>query len=243
MNFLYGEPMKIEAIDQRSHYFFHFDKGDTSVLMATVGERRDIIAMGSRRCELCDEPPQWEQAKDGNIRAATACAWASNKPFTMVVNFPSGAIVMADSLDARIPQPETTANYNSIRGQFDFVKLMESMNIAYGPVLNTSPSVFLDEKTGDLVIASLDFDGETDEPIVEDQWRHLGNICTDLWAYSIMDKEEYLSHELVEGVTEEYVEYAAVPAGKYEFTHFASSLGFDPDAAGTIIFARASKIS
>jgi hypothetical protein len=59
---------------------------------------------------------------------------------------------------------------------------------------------------------------------VSDKLKEVGNICTDLWWYSIMDYDKFIS---LGGNPENVANIIEVPAGEYEMDHFYGVKGVD----------------
>lgn len=231
--------LQVKDIEVRGHNYFSSFQAEVAAMLY-LGEPPWLI--GVFDCGHCGESPSWVPYEGKEIASATTCNWAAQPLQTMTVSFPSGEIAFADHLGARIEPLKTPANYNSKAGQAEFSKAMESIGIAYGAVGNTSPSVYLETATGDILVVSEEW-SEEEELLSPEGWVMLGEICTDLWAYSIMDKEAYLSHEPIEGKSDKYVSFAKVQAGTYVFTHYPSAQNFDPEDDGLIIFARGKRVS
>lgn len=188
-------------------------------------------------CSYCNEYPNFEEGEDGYPRMKTACEYNAKVNPTFKLKVPSGRIVFADSLFNVMPKPESTHDYNSALGRANYYAKCEANGIAYGCVLNTSPDLYLDKETNELIVASPEWD-ENDEEVFPETWEKLGGFITDLWAYSIVDADNYIAHG---GKPDEdkYIETATIPAGEYTFVHYADNPDFDEDDEGVVIFAKA----
>lgn len=206
-------------------------------------------------CSYCDTYPGMEENEDGSYTAKTACSSPEGVISTFKLNIPSGRLAVADSLwsDSKLPNPELTIkagvpDFNSALGKALYYKQMEAVGIAYGYVGNSSPSLYINDLTGELFIANPGFadvtaDDYNEEEVDDDGqlptpagWRKLADITTDLWAYSITDYQHYLNHD--GNPDAEHVAFPEVPAGTYTFTHYADQADFK-DWGGLVIFAKA----
>lgn len=243
-----------ERIDQRGHdMLLPVPEGENRVVVAyEIGSSSNVsrfIVIDAASCSACGQYPAWEDAvgtpqeqedKLLSLRTNYACREAAAVPITFALAVPSGSIVFSDSLWREAPQlaevdDSDFASYNSLKGQRQYSAACAALGIAYGPVLNTSPHIYLDTETSSLIVASPALD-EQDEYILPATWRELGQVTTDLWAYSIMDGAAYRA---AGGVVNEFIAEAEVPAGVYSFTHYASLPGFDHHSQEETIFATA----
>lgn len=245
-----------DQFDTRGHNFGFRDGRDILVMEADQFSPEIRVIGGSIDCFYCSEFQSWKKEGDKFV-AQTECEYANFTTYSVKLNVPSGRIVVADDLrgvfgDAEEVRPELEQeDYNATKGRVLHARVYEELGVAYGCVLNTCPDVFLvsDGDEQKLVIASTEWDEEADEPIIPAGWTKIAGICTDLWAYSIADYDDYVAKR---AVAEEAgfpsgrdadVEVAEIPAGVWEFTHFAEQAGFDYHAAGVVIFAEAKRIS
>lgn len=158
---------------------------------------------------------------------------------TTVINLevPSGKLIVTDDLRPVYNWDDNDiADYNTALGQHQAILAMAAQGCAYGPVGNTCPSLY---QTGDdaYVIASLEYDEDTDEAILPSGWKELAGVCTDLWAYSIADFDHWVSRGGDSGSLDWTLSSVEVPAGTYQFTHHTGERSFDQYAPGTVIFA------
>lgn len=157
--------------------------------------------------------------------------------YTVELAVPSGRIVFADDLRSVIPEADDSGlYYNTPEGRAVFAQRTIETGVAYGAVGNTSPNLFRDALTGALHVANPVYD-IADEPVIPDSWVELGDISTDLWAYSIADADTYVKHG--GDLNNPHVTVAEVPAGFYTFTHFSDDPDFDRYASGLVIHATA----
>lgn len=157
--------------------------------------------------------------------------------YTVELPVPSGRIVFADDLSSVIPDAdETGLDYNTPEGRQIFAQRSIENGVAYGAVGNTCPTLFRDTLTGALHIANPVYD-IADEPVIPDNWVELGDICTDLWAYSIADADTYVKHG--GDLNNPRVNVAEIPAGVYTFTHFSDDPEFDRHSRELVVHATA----
>lgn len=104
---------------------------------------------------------------------------------------------------------------------------------------NSSPSVFYNKKLGKMVIRNENFDHETDEELDAKLYPNLGkevaSICTDLWAVTAMDWDDYIAHcernekDPKEMLGELDATVVKVEAGTYKVTDYYISSTFKRD--------------
>ncbi|MFJ6438829.1 hypothetical protein [Streptomyces sp. NPDC091416] len=180
---------------------------------------------------------------DDAVYVDTPCQPASGITSIVTLEVPSGKIIVTDDLRPiyAVARAEL-ASYNSIVGQAQYIKAMAEIGCAYGPVGNTCPGLY---RTGDdsYIIASPEYDYDDDEKPSLPESDCIANICTDLWAYSIADYDDWKrrgGNPATLGWSDNVVE---VPAGTYQFTHHTGERDFDRDAPGTVIYAHIEKTS
>lgn len=152
------------------------------------------------------------------------CPYPDGMPaYSFEIVIPSGEMVIANDLREFFPE----VKHGSVQyhlGQRAASLAYAAVNMGHGCVDNTSPDVF---RLSEGVIAIGSPGGEE---IDEDVYEHphegtrVGQICTDLWWYSIADAAEIRA----KGYTRsEYDTLLNVPAGRYRITHSFHTL--DPD--------------
>lgn len=157
------------------------------------------------------------------------------------VLFPTGQIVFSDSLFDRFPLPQQPYTLNSVKGQFDFYDKCATMNLAFGCVENTSPTVFWEPKTNTLHVVELAYNYVTDKKEPKPHgWVKLGKITTDLWGFSIADKQTYYQQPKTPPVSQTPKEAQILP-GTYQFTYYAEGEreGTEEPVAKRIVYATA----
>ena len=241
-----------DVFEQHGHEVLPLQLNVSTSTFTPTGE--ETLRISFNICQNCDDYVEFDftDAYPGkNYEALTACPVARDATYKVQLNVPSGKIVIADDLRRTFGRPNGNASLNSIVGRQKHAAEFAEMGVAYGCVLNTSPSVFLapDENTPGqqkIVVASLDYDYETGEEIVPGGWNKIGEVITDLWAYSIADHDHYLQKEDENSRSENppkgrvvKVDIAEVPVGVWEFTHYADQPDFDDESPGAIIYAEA----
>lgn len=258
-------------IDQRGHKHIHDRHSDTPPVALQDGMVNDegTVWFTPRvygpvfNCASCDTYPVWETVEDsdGNpvsLAAETACELPDGITTVIELAVPSGKMIVNDDLrpifDWDMDRDAGKPGYNSVAGQDLVIKAMAERGCAYGPVLNSSPSLL---RTGEdkYIISNYDPElapGEDGNPVGVE----LAGVCTDLWAYSIADYDNWFAkltawleqtdlesdrHRNMKELAA-WVEAGADPAklpwtmtvvdvtpGVYRFTHHTGEAGFDHD--------------
>ncbi|KQO98925.1 hypothetical protein [Leifsonia sp. Leaf264] len=149
-------------------------------------------------CHMCDAYPSWAVVEDDNgdpvsLAAASECSMPDGLTTVIELSVPSGKLIVSDDLRPLYDFDtvgEGRSDYNSVAGQARATREMAEQGCAYGPVLNSSPSLI---RTGEdrFIISHFDSElapGEDGNP----EGTELASICTDLWAYSIADYDDWL---------------------------------------------------
>lgn len=226
--------MNTYRLDQNGHLFTE-DEGEV-----TAGELsgRVITSLSSaRRCHMCG---QWiDPAVKGDTVVAhpDPCLYPEGITSVVELAVPSGFMVVTDDLRPLYNGfTDDRVDYNTALGQVQVIREYARQGCAYGPVGNSCPGFY---RTGDdtYIIASpmmYDEDGEEIDPEPPDRDR-LAHITTDLWAYSIADRDDFAAKggEL----RPHQDEVVQVRPGVYRFTHHSTEKAFDPDAEGVVTFA------
>jgi len=236
--------LPISHMDEQGH-----DSFSSSILhffeTPPLGGVRNFEFLNGFSCSTCGERVRWktlnpEASVDKLLfRATTQCKFNNVQPFSTTISVPSGKLIFNDSLHRNgfeQPSRKGLPDYNSAYGRMKYSQVCESLGLAYGAAIDISPTVLLNETTGDLLIGRLDLDPETEESIVPEGTRVLGEITTDLWAYSFMDYEAYLA---AGGKLDDSLTVANVEPGVYTFTHYADSVDYDDEAPGFTLVADA----
>lgn len=216
----FGDTVEVEVLE--------FENGMTSV-MTHVG-----------RCQYCAgrAAPVLDA---GVIRATTTCSLPDGLTTVVEVDFPSGKVLVTDDLRPIYDvDDEGLEDYGSALGQSQYIKAMAEVGCAYGPVLNTCPSLY---RTGDdtFVVASAEYDEATDT-VVDFGGVELAKVVTDLWAYSLADYEDWKARggdPKGLGWTHTVVD---VTPGRYRFTCHSGERGFKPHGPGLVVFAHVERV-
>jgi hypothetical protein len=227
--------------------------GDTEadVFYYGVGKSAHPQVMGLYYgCRMCDKGRD-HRVEGDTIRIQTPCPLPEGITTVITLKVPSGKIVVADDLRPVYDgfDHDGLASYNSALGQHQVIEAMAAEGCAYGPVGNSCPGLWrTGEDTYEIVSGVWDEEwaDEDDEPPAsprkpEDK---LASICTDLWAYSIADYDDWVAKggDLKE-VERGHVNVADIEPGVYEFTHHTGEKDFDHWVAGELVFAHIRKIA
>lgn len=172
-----------------------------------------------------------------------SCSLAEGTTNTLRLSVPSGRIVVKDDLRGQYPLPESR-DMDSVEGQIRLMDYMALTGSIFLPVSNTSPSIY---ETGENSFAvsngiSQEEYGDGSEWVentvtVEEDWEEVASVCTDLWAVSMADYDDYLSkggepvHNNVFGETNVFT----VAPGLYGITYHGHEKGVDiHDFSGTL---------
>lgn len=223
----------------RGHDYGRLHNGDgtVEVLEGTYGPR----LMDYLRCIRCDSGGVYRIEDDAVVIQGEPCPCPGDIITTITLQVPSGKIVVTDDLRSFYPiDDEGFASYNTALGQAQEIEARAKAGLAYGPVGNSCPKLYRMAEDH-YVIASPGYDDE-DEPLIPEDCE-LASICTDLWAYSIADHDDWVAKGGDPGDmnwTESIVE---IPPGTYQFVHYTGMKDFDHHASGTLTFADVRKIA
>ena len=221
------------------------------VLICTVivnGKLPGIDTLGDYfyRCSLCGGGQSLEIREDVAF-PEDPCPYPDGITTEILLKVPSGKIIVTDDLRPVYNgfDREGFADYNSSLGQSQVVRAFAEQGCAFGHVLH-SPDLF---RTGEgtYVFANLPYyENEDDEyeteEIIPKGWTRVAGVCTDLWAYSVADFEDWKSKGGDPDKMSWKDSVVAVPAGTYKFTHHTSERGFDHDGPGLVVFAHIERV-
>jgi hypothetical protein len=220
------EPLILNAVPvvQRGHLFTEDSVTDVVVLRHAVGDKvLESLILGSNvsRCHWCDAYASFDLI-DGQLMAKSDCSLPGGAELVFELAIPSGRLLLGNDLrdwfDAQVP--DGAPSCNSVAGEAIAIAAMAQAGLAWGPVGNSCPSLL---KIGADRYAIARYDDE--EPAIEGE--QLGWVCTDIWAYSIADFDDWVS----KGGDPENVPHGAtviaVRPGVYRFTHHTGLSGFD----------------
>ncbi len=202
----------------------------------------------SYSCALCGDFIE-ERATPDAVHFDTPCPAAGGMTTVIRLEVPSGKIVVDDDMRPLFDgfDHDRFASYNSVRGQAQVITATAGDKCAFGPVGNSCPGLW---KVGEdaYIIARMPYDDDEDSdtegeeiPSPADAQR-LASICTDLWAYSIVDYDEWVRRGGDPEDMPNMAEIVEIPAGTYEFTHHSGELAFDGDA-DHVVWADIRKVS
>jgi hypothetical protein len=150
------------------------------------------------------------------------------------INVPSGRLIVDDDLRSAYKiDDDGFASYNTKRGQAQVIEAMATAGCAYGPVGNTCPGFWLMED-GSYTVANGIYGETADDETLPGGVKCLAGVCTDLWAYSIADAEDWRSRGGDPDNLHWTQTIVEVPPGVYEFTHHTGESDFDRDAEPAI---------
>lgn len=204
------------------------------------------IMEGMLRCRLCGD---WVDVDFDSTSAwaVESCDHPDGITTSILLEVPSGILVVDDDLrdiydwcerddEGYRRDPEGLKDYNSLLGQAQVIELMAEKGCAYGPVGNSCPKLYQTGE-GTYVIANdgylihnegLEDDDYEDIPVPGEE---LAMICTDLWAYSIADYDDYVAKGGIPRTVaspRNGPDFVEVPPGTYRFTHHTTEANFDP---------------
>lgn len=193
---------------------------------------------GPSQCSMCG---QWLKISIGADSASVTnpCALPDGITTTVPLAVPSGRIIVTDDLRPIYRLDDEVADgfltYCSAAGQAQYIEAMAGIGCAYGPVGNTCPGLY--RTTDGYVIANSGYDEATDQEIRPPEWERLAAICTDLWAYSIADYDDWVARGGLPKSLGRTDTVVTVPAGVYRFTYHGGERAFADGGAAPTIYA------
>ncbi|MFJ3176541.1 hypothetical protein ACIPJK_38085 [Streptomyces roseus] len=213
---------------------------DDVIVFAEPGEE-PLVAGVHWRCATCDERPVYV-LRDGAVHVQDSCPYPMGITTEITLDVPSGKLIVTDDLrDVYDVDIDAGASYNTALGKAQVVKAMAALGCAYGPVGNSCPGLYRDGENSYIVASPIRDDDDVPSLPEEDR---LAWICTDLWAYSIADFEDWKA----KGGTPEdkrlgHYTVVDVAPGTYKFTLHVGERGFDNYAADTVVFAHVERVA
>lgn len=212
------------------------DKENLVTVLRIDGRERVIGVQYS--CAVCDERPHLQVTPDA-VEVVNPCPFPDGITTEITLAVPSGKIVVTDDLRPLYDWDDNqVGDYNTAAGQANAIRAMAAAGCAYGPVGNSCPDLY---RTGpdSYTIARSGWNDEDEDLLPAGE--RLAGICTDLWAYSIADLDDFLQRGGdVDSFNAEVVE---VTPGTYRFVHLTGRADFDHDATGPLVFARIQRIA
>ncbi len=218
-------------------HLFSVPDGQVSMIISGDDSGRAFSPELPFPCQSCDASP-WLRLTGDAAWMLGPCPYPDGITTVVTLAVPSGKLIVSDSLRPVYDWQagDLTVSYNSRLGQHQAILAMAAQGCAFGPVGNTSPGLF--STGGDsYAIASVAWDEDADRELMPDGWELLAATCTDLWAYSIADFEDWASrggNALALGYGDTIVD---VPPGDYQFTHHTGERSFSSGADGIVIYA------
>jgi len=243
------------AFDQRGHRHSKFDTVDMTTLKLLIDINPLMVTMvpskaGLWACSKCDAS-QYSMVIDHEaktITAPTECPVPAEGLITSyVLEVPSGGMVVANDLrdlwgiDPRLDDHH--ASYNSDLGQQQTILAYAALGMAYGPVGNSSPGLYPVgagyEIANPAYLEHEEWDGWYEGEDSENP--PLATIITDLWAYCIVDLNEF--NRRGGDLVEQYATVVDVDPGSYMFTHHTGEASFKHDTNDRIVYTTITKVS
>lgn len=226
--------------DGRRLSFIDLDQQDIENALNGTGSIVLSDRLYNNGCQGCEQKIKMEVTSDSiHFVAGEASICESLNDCSIDFYFPSGKIHFADWLDLLgaakkvnlIKEVKESINYaiGIVKTSQEYAK----HQVAHFFVGNSSPGLYVDPQTNDLMIGRVDrYDEDADEYVnIEglSNYKKLGHFCTDLWWVTLLDDVHYqalLKRVLEKGgkVKEEGLS-AQIKPGTYRFTPL---YGFDP---------------
>lgn len=192
-----------------------------SVLGGTEPTRWVTMGDTLHHCYECGREIPLES--DGRVlRCATPCEHPDGiQEFATYLNVPSGVLLFANDFRGAFPLPEDDFYVNVIAEMKNYTEACGKIGLVFGFCGNTCPSV---RKLGE--------EG-TEFTIGGEDGERVGGICTDLWWYSVCDRDEFLRRTDQEGKDEAewnsrgHIDVVPCKPGKYKVTHYGHFIDRD----------------
>lgn len=222
---------------------YHVDDGTlVDVRIDTIGGESfaSAPALDHSHCGSCDAWPRLQLDGD-SVTAASPCPHPDGITSVTTLDVPSGKVIVSDDLRPVYDWDDGgLASLNSALGQAQASQAMAEAGCAYGAASNVALGLY--DTGGDTYVIATVYEDD-DEPLVP-QDRLRARICTDLWAYSLADYEDWKSRGGDPAQLDWTSTVVDVTPGTYEFTHHAGERGFDAhDGAGNKVFAHVKRIT
>lgn len=206
--------------------------------------RAYLGSSGLYRCNCCGKS-EFELETNGKVlRISDPCEYPNGLPDTeWELNVPSGRLVVANDLRQLFPIADAEdADISTSYGCRQVALSYADNGLSHAFVGNTCPGLYKCHN-GSYKIANKPskerWDGKKYVTVKTPRFegKRLAGICTNLWWYSICDKDEFdrrLKH--FEQKEEDFnVEVVDVKPGVYRFTHFE---GVDRDGPEEVVYSR-----
>lgn len=193
------------------------------------------------RCGSCGDALDL-RAADNAVQVANPCPYPDGLTTVITLDVPSGKLIVSDDLRPVYNwDADEVADYNSALGQAQVTRALAKAGCAFSSIGNSCPGLY---RTGpdSYIIASPGYDENDGEPAAA-PGEELAGIITDLWAYSVADYAHWQARGGEVAMLGWGDTVVDVTPGNYEFTSHSGERGFDPHAAGTVIFAHIRRIT
>ncbi|GAA1623960.1 hypothetical protein GCM10009733_020750 [Nonomuraea maheshkhaliensis] len=215
-------------------------KSELEVLRLDIGGQLVVFGEDHYRCAFCDQWPTFN-ITEAVVAVRDPCPYPDGITTTITFNIPSGKLLVADDLRPIYDWYDTNfASYSSAIGKAQAIKAMAAIGCAFGPASNCGLGLY---RTGpdNYIIATPTYDDDDNPSIAEDT--QLAKICTDLWAYSMVDFQAWKTRggdpaKLGYGDT-----VVDIPPGTYQVVHHSGERGFEWDIAETVVWAHMERIA
>lgn len=206
-----------------------------------TGWRTSDVKGKALLCYKCGESVPLNVTRAGFLKAVSECTMPNGALLEFELAIPSGVMFVGndfrdlgdwaedaggacgdwDDADPRWREYDMDIG----PGLNNISKWYAGRKLAHAFTGNTCPSVYKVGKDH-LQIATGGWDADGND--VELEGERVANICTDLWWFSIADKDEYLSRDPNPNM--QYIDEVVVKPGVYKFTHHYNMNYFDRDA-------------
>lgn len=167
------------------------------------------------------------KALDG-YKKLESCTIKKELDYKLQLDIPSQKIVFTNYFRGILDDDKyKDHSLNSYKGMVEHAKAYEKDNIGYVFVGNTSPSIFINKEKDNIVAGNFyvleEYDGYKKDNELEDffdnydiskeeiqnlekqlnGFKEKGKVCTDLWAITFMDYDQFISKLKAKGIKEE----------------------------------------
>ncbi|GLX06757.1 hypothetical protein [Microbispora sp. NBRC 16548] len=198
------------------------------------------LVMGADPCAVCGRPPKFQVTEDA-IRVQDPCPYPNGITSEITIDVSSGKLLVSDDLRPIYDWDDSgLADYTTALGQAQAVEAMAALGCAYGPASNCELGLYR-TSPDHYIIATPGYDDDEVPSLPKSDC--LASICTDLWAYSIADFEQWKKRGGDPARLDWTDTVVDVPPGTYRFIHHSGERGFDRDAAETVIWAHIERLA
>ncbi|MEV4078721.1 hypothetical protein AB0J43_00315 [Nonomuraea fuscirosea] len=199
-----------------------------------------VVFDGQHRCAFCDRWPTFD-ISEAVVAVQDPCPYPDGITTTITFNVPSGKLLVTDDLRPIYDwNDKKFASYNSAIGKAQAIKAMAAIGCAFGPASDRGINLY--RTTPDTYIIATPSYDDDDNPSIPENTR-LASICTDLWAYSMVDYQAWKTR----GGDPEKLDWSDtvvdIPPGTYQVVHHSGERDFEWDVAETVIWAHMERIA